>query len=59
MADVKTIPFYCPLCIDEHGCGYHGLLWFPGSPKPVCTHHTDDTNAPDSVEMRPVSERPD
>ena len=50
---MKTEPYYCPLCCEEEGCGYHGLLRINDSPVPVCTHHSDETNAPDSVPMVP------
>ena len=53
MADKKSVPYHCPLCVNEKGCGFHGILWFPGSDKPTCDHHTDDTSTPDSVLMVP------
>lgn len=50
----KSVPYHCPLCFDERGCGYHGLLRFSGDPVPTCGHHTNDTNAPDEVPMVPT-----
>lgn len=55
----RTTPYYCPLCLDEQGCGYHGILRFDGEPVPTCNHHVNDTNQPQSVKMRPVAERDD
>ena len=53
----STTPYYCPLCLNEKGCGYNGLLRFEGAQVPTCNHHTDETNTPDLVKMVPVAER--
>jgi hypothetical protein len=53
MTDKKSVPYHCPLCPAEEKCGFHGILWFPGSDKPKCDHHTNETNAPDLVPMVP------
>ena len=50
----KTVPYHCPLCFDEEGCGFNGILWFEGDDKPTCDHHTNDTDTPDSVPMVPA-----
>lgn len=53
----RNVPYYCPLCINERGCGYNGLLRFPNQDVPVCMHHTAETSAPEGVKMVPTRDR--
>lgn len=53
----KTMPYYCPLCLDEKDCGYHGVLAFEGAAIPTCNHHTSETEETALVKMVPVAGR--
>jgi len=39
MTKPRATPYHCVLCLDEKGCGYHGILRFPNAETPTCDHH--------------------
>jgi len=38
-AKPRNTPYHCVLCLDEPGCGYHGILRFVNAEVPTCDHH--------------------
>lgn len=48
----KSIPYRCPLCLTEKGCGFYGILVFEGMTPPICTHHEQP------IQMEPSRGRP-
>lgn len=51
----KSMPYYCPACEWERGCGFRGQLVFPDDDEPMCDHHKDADGLPHPVPMVPSS----